>query len=262
MQRDITSRDNPVVKQYVRLASSRSARREAGQFITEGVKLTCEAAAAGYPIEQLFATEQALDKYGDLLEPVTLASESFFRISDMVADKLAQSVSPQGVFGVFSLLDNAPQPVKIGKEGRYLLLGALQDPGNLGTILRTAAAFDVDGVFLSPDCPDPFSPKVLRAGMGGVFKLPVQTQDTCDSIDALRQAGVRVYAATLSDAAQPLTHGLLGAGCAVVIGNEGAGLPDQVVEQCDGALVLPMRADSESLNAAMAAGVFVWEMTR
>ena len=263
MQREITSRDNPFVKQFVRLSSSRAARREEGLFVTEGIKLTGEALSSGYPMVSLYMTAQAAEKYADALRAFSLTKQEITEISGPVAEKMAQAASPQGVFGVFRMLDKPREHVTIKSNAHYLLLCGLQDPGNLGTILRTAAAFGVDGVFLSPDCPDPFSPKVLRASMGGVFKLPLQGgEETTAQIAMLRGQGVKVYAAALTETAQTLSSGMLRAGCAVVIGNEGAGLSPAVMDACDGVLQLPMQPDSESLNAAMAAGIFLWEMTR
>ena len=157
-EKEITSRQSPSVKRYVRLAGSRRARYEERLFVTEGAKLTGEAFAAGYFPVELFATEEAFESAFDTLSPIALAAETFCRITPAVADKLAQSVSPQGVFGVFRMLDNGTQPVKISSNGKFLLLSSLQDPGNLGTILRTAAAFGVGGVLLSDACPDLYSP--------------------------------------------------------------------------------------------------------
>ena len=262
-EKEIASRENPAVKRYVALAGSRRERRRLGLFVTEGAKLTLEAFGAGYRPVELFVTEAAWEDGSDALADCALAAERFCRVSDAVAQKLAQSVTPQGVFAVFSALDNGAQPVKIGNNGKFLLLSSLQDPGNLGTILRTAAAFGIDGVFLSADCPDLFSPKVLRASMGGVFKAPVRVaEDLGAEIDALRAAGVTVYAAALGEGAASLRETALGPGCAVVIGNEGNGLAPELAARCDRALVIPMEPGTESLNAAMAAGILLWEIYR
>ena len=262
-EREITSRDNPAVKRYVQLASSRRARREQGCFVTEGFKLAVEAFRAGYTPEMMFVTEEAFDHGYEGLDEVLLASEKFYRINGIVADKLAQSVSPQGVFGLFRMLDNGTQPVKIGSNGKFLLLSSLQDPGNLGTILRTAAAFGINGVILSDDCPDLYSLKVLRAAMGGVFKLPLLvTQDLGTEIDRLRENGICVYAAALSKDAVSVRDANLGKGSAIVIGNEGSGLSQQLIDRCDVRLLIPMEPGNESLNAATAAGILLWEMYR
>lgn len=263
MQREITSRDNPLVKQYNRLASSRKARREQGMFVTEGIKLTCEAVDAGCKLSLLFATEEALEKSDERIEHMLLSCEGFYRISQQVAEKLTQSVTTQGVFAIFHMLDNSGQPVKIKNKGKYILLSSLQDPGNIGTILRTAAAFGMDGVVLSSDCPDLYSPKVLRATMGGIFRVPVAVVDDMGVyIDILRQQGVAVYAAALNERASLIGDVSFEQGCAVVIGNEGSGIEQEMINRCNRSIMIPMQPGSESLNAAMAAGIMMWEMTK
>lgn len=261
-QREITSRDNPAVKRYVQLASSRKARREQGLFVTESIKLTCEAFDAGCRLVELYATEDAFDRYDDL-ERMALGCDGFSRVSQPVADKMAQSVSPQGVFGVFRMLDNKIQTATINSGRKILILSSLQDPGNVGTILRTAAAMGMDRVILSSDCPDVYSPKVLRSTMGGVFKLPVSVAEDIGSvIDALRAAGTAVYAAALDKRAVSLRDVSFDGACAVVIGNEGSGTAPELIERCDQTLIIPMEKNSESLNAAMAAGIIMWEMAK
>lgn len=260
MEQTITSRDNPAVKEYTLLLTSRKARHEQRLFVTEGEKLTREALLGGCACKRLFFTARAWrayeTRYAKTDAQICLVNES-------VAAKLSGTQSTQGVFGVFSMLDNDAQPVKIENSGAYLILSSLQDPGNLGTILRTAAAFGIDGVFLNEDCPDLYSLKVLRACMGGVFKLPVQRVDNLlDVVSRMKAEGVFVWAAALHKKAQMAGRTELSNGCAVAIGNEGAGLGERLIQACDGVLALPMRQNSESLNAAMAAGIFMWEMAK
>lgn len=261
--KEITSRDNPAVKQYVQLASSRKARYEQNLFVTEGIKLTDEAYNAGCNPHTIFVTEDAMDRYFDKIQPMALASQNFLRISQSVAKKLAYSASTQGIFGMFGMLDNDMSNVRIDCNGKNLLLSSLQDPGNIGTILRTAAAFGVDQVILSNDCPDLYSLKVLRASMGGVFKIPfLITDDICRNIKMLKKTGIAVYAAALDNQAVSIRDLSLNNGCAVVIGNEGNGLSQQVIDECSKTMIIPMNPGSESLNAAMAAGIVLWEMNR
>lgn len=254
MNKEITSRENQEVRHYTLLLASRKERVQSGLFVTEGFKLTQEAMQAGCACQAVYATSTAIKKY---------AVESLFAecsvVADNVAEKMAASVTPQGVFGVFTL----PQPriPEILPTGRYLLLDGLQDPGNVGTILRTGAALGLSGVFLSPDSPDPFSMKVLRASMGGVFRLPLQIAESTETIAQLREAGLPVWAAALTGNAVSL-RGLQSQPCGVVIGNEGAGLPQELITSCDGTVMIPMVPGNESLNAAMAAGILIWEITK
>lgn len=256
MDKMITSRDNPAVRHYTLLASSRKERTQSGLFVTEGIKLTVEAYDAGCALQSLFVTAEAQAKYRARLAAMGEA----VLVSESVAQKLSGVVTPQGVFAVFAKpQESCPA---FFQDGRYLLLAGLQDPGNVGTILRTAAALGVTGVILSPDTPDPFSPKVLRASMGGVFRLAMETLAVSETIAMLKEAGVRTWAAALDNRAVSLRDAGLGAGCAAVIGNEGGGLDSDVIALCDGTVIIPMAPGSESLNAAMAAGILLWEMVR
>lgn len=270
-EKEITSRDNPSVKRYALLASSRREREQLGLFVTEGIKLTCEALDAGFTPVELFATDDALERDFENAQRVALeCEEGFYKVSNQVAEKLSKTVTPQGIFCVFRLPDGGSGTPEAGRTtaassggSGTLLLCSLQDPGNLGTILRTAAAFGVGRVVISDDCPDLYSPKVLRASMGGVFRVPVTvTPDLLSEIDALRASGTRVFAAALHSGAVSVCDVSLDKNVAVVIGNEGAGLPDDVIDRCDGTIIIPMERDSESLNAATAASVILWEMYR
>ena len=216
-EKEILSRENPSVKRYVALAASRGERRKQGLFVTEGIKLTQEALEAGYVPVELLVTRESWEKAAKRLSRYLGRVEYLCWISPSVEKKLADAIAPQGVFGVFRQLDKGAQPVKISNNGRYLLLDALQDPGNLGTILRTAAAFGLDGIFLSDNCPDPFGPKVLRASMGGVFKLPIEPVAEMGAlVEQLRAAGVETYAAALRSEALPPQRLPRKGGCAVL----------------------------------------------
>lgn len=256
MEKEITSRENPAVRRYTLLASSRKEREDSGLFVTEGVKLTSEAHSAGCVLRSLYVTAQAAMKYAARLAVMG----EFILVSESVSQKLSGAVTPQGVFGVFEKPE--PRALCLSSDGRYLLLDGLQDPGNVGTVIRTAAALGITGIILSRDCPDPYSPKVLRASMGGVFHAALEVREIPQGIKALKAAGVHVWAAALHSRAVSLREAGLGPGCAVVIGNEGAGLDEEMIRLCDGAVIIPMAEGNESLNAAMAAGILLWEMAR
>ena len=156
----------------------------------------------------------------------------------------------------------APAQIDVLPQGWYLLLHQVRDPGNLGGILRTAATLGISAAFLC-ECAELYSPKVLRASMGGIFRLPVVTvDDMAGQIQTLRRLSVEVYAAAIRQGA--CNPGCLSGqgGKAVLIGNEGTGLPDELIQACDSCVAIPMKGGSESLNAAMAAGILMWEMLR
>lgn len=250
----LTSRENPVVKLCRRLQSGARARREEGLFLAEGVRLCREALSAG-EVRTVLATPEALDQNPWLCEAgeVTLVSPG-------VAQAVSDTKTPQGVFCLCAL----PEPRKpaFSPEGRYLLLDRLQDPGNLGTILRGAEAFGVTAVVLGPGCPDPFSPKALRSTMGSIFRQPFfRAEDLPGTIRGMEELGIPVYAALLEPGARTVRELPAGGGLGVVIGNEGSGVSPEVAEAAGKGVYIPMAPAIESLNAAAAATVIMWEMS-
>jgi len=257
----IVSRENKNVKELAALLSGKKHRDLSGLFALEGLRLCLDALESGVRIETLFLTEEADKRYPQLERLKKNTGRTLWLGADL-ARRIADTKTPQGVFCICKKLDNSESAVKMERSGKYLLLSGLQDPGNLGAILRTAQALGVDGVFAC-DCPDLYSPKVLRAAMGGLFRLPVAVcGDSAEMVARLQKARIPVYAAALAGGATRLDRLDFSAGCAVLVGNEGNGLPPGLVEQCDGSVIIPMREDANSLNAATAAAIILWEMTK
>lgn len=254
----ISSKENKQLKHCAKLVSSKKYRREQGQFVAEGQRLCEDAVRSGLKPLQTFIVEGMLDRCSPILEQ----SEQIFVITEDLSAKISDTQTPQGVFCVFQALDNG-ETVDTIKWQRVLLLSSLQDPGNIGTIIRSAEAFGIDGLILSSDCPDLTSPKVLRSTMGGVFRLPIKVVDSMeDAIAALRQQGFAVYATALSEKSVSITELDLSGKTAAVIGNEGNGLTQQVIDACTAQTIIPMAGKAESLNAAIAASIVIWEMCR
>lgn len=257
----ITSRENKNIKRVIRLMKDKKERAESGQFVAEGMKLCGEVLAERIAIDELYCTAAALEKYPSLLALLSESAEATFEITREVAEKLADTATPQGCWAVCRLPEHVLDEQNL-PAGRYIALEALQDPGNLGTILRTADAFGVGGVLLTDDCPDVFSPKVLRATMGSAMRVPVCV--TADLPALLRRLSVThgTYAATLGEGAVSIRECDLTGAVVVAVGNEGAGLSQEVTDACAHKLVIDMRGGTESLNAAVAASVILWEMTK
>ena len=254
MDEKITSRENAKIKYACRLASGAAFRRTEGRFLAEGRKL-CPELARGAELETLFYTENALEKCPEL---AALPGEHYL-VEDHVADKLADVGTHQGVFGVFRTPVHTLEEVRPG--GRYLALERVQDPGNVGTILRTADAFHADGMFLVNGCADLYNPKTLRATMGAVFRCPVWTVGAEELSALLKKSGIPLYgAALLEDTldARAVDYNR----CAIAIGSEGRGLTEGVLVLCDRTIKIPMSEHCESLNAAAAATVLLWEAAR
>ena len=249
----ITSRQNALCMRIRRLSRARAARREAGEFLIEGPKLLGEAVRWGAEIRTVLATPKGLEGLPPL-PGVRLAE-----VPEDLLKSLSDTESPQGVLALCALPPTAP-PEHL-PAGRWLVLDGVQDPGNVGTIWRTADAFGAAGLMLVNHCADPFSPKTVRATMGACFRLPVwETQ-----LDALKPlldaAGVPLYATALREDTRDVRSADLSA-AAVIIGSEGRGVSKQALELCKQTLKIPMTDRCESLNAAVAAGVVLWEMFR
>ena len=254
MDEKSTGRENAKIKYACRLSSSAAFRRSEGRFLAEGRKL-CPELARGAQLETLFYTEDAMARCPELAD---LPGEHYL-VEDHVADKLADVGTHQGVFGVFRTPVHTLEEVRPG--GRYLALERVQDPGNVCTILRTADAFDCDGVFLVNACADPYSPKTARATMGAVFRRDVY-QCTADELCALLQkCGLPLYGTALRNDTVSLRDAELSR-AAVAIGSEGRGLSAELLSKCEKTIKIPMSPRCESLNAAVAASVVLWEMYR
>ena len=246
MDEKITSRENAKIKYACRLSSSAAFRRSEGRFLAEGRKL-CPELARGAQLETLFYTESAMAKCPEL---AGLPGEHYL-VEDHVADKLADVGTHQGVFGVFRTPVHTLDEVKAG--GRYLALERVQDPGNVGTLLRSAAAFGFDGVILSDGCASVYAPKTLRASMGAAVRIPViEAGAMPDAITQLRAKGITCLAAALYKS-QPLS-----AAQASYPGSEGQGLTEETIAACSGTVRIPMTDRVESLNAGIAGSILLW----
>ena len=241
----ITSRNNRLIKHIRKLTSDREYRRSSGLFFGEGPKLLAEALKAGTAIEAV-VTARGVDLPG-LEVPADLLQS------------LCGTKTPQGALFLAKMPSLAPPERLTG--GRWLVLDGLQDPGNVGTIWRTADALGADGLLLVNHCADPFSPKTVRATMGACFRLPVYEMEARALPGLLERSGLPLYATALREDTVNIKTAQLDR-CAVVIGSEGRGVSQELLELSKKTVKIPMRERCESLNAAVAAAVILWEMGR
>lgn len=258
---EITSRENPAIKEFLKLCAARKNRSKSGLFPLEGVRLVCDCAATRGRIKRLFVTDEGIRRLGDKFDWLSSLCEETLRISDGVAGFMGDTETPQGVFAVCEGLLGQDGLPKAAPNGA-LMLCSLQDPGNVGTILRTAEALCLSFVILTRDCPDVTSPKVMRSSMGAALRIPIFLCDSAaEAVRAMREDGLLVYAAALGEQSRAVdTLDLNNA--VVAIGNEGRGLEQETADACTARALLPISPESESLNAAMAAGIFAWELSK
>ncbi len=258
----ITAKDNPSVKLYRKLSSAKKSRQQEGLFVLEGYRLVSDALLNKALVTLLFITESASHKWGEELLSLIGDSVKVMYISDELGKYMAETESTQGVFAVCRIPDEKPWDEFLKRDGVFTVLCRLQDPGNAGMILRTADALGIDGVVFCGSC-DIYSPKVVRATMGSLFRVNVKVcSDEKEILDNFRSFGIVSDAAVVRDADAFAGDCTYNKGCAVWIGNEGNGLPKEVSDACDRRVTIPMYGNIESLNAAMAAGVLMWEMTK
>lgn len=253
----ITSRKNDAVKRFRELLREKSVRDAQGVFAVEGDHLCGELAKGGFRILTALMTENAAVKYPKTAAALGSAGEVVV-ISQEIAEYISDTKAPQGLFAI------AAKPHSDGipdGAGRLVLLDGVQDPGNVGTILRTAEALGFDGAALSPECADIWSPKTLRASMGSVFRLPCITGELPGIISGLKENGFLVYGSMLDSSAAKLGELEFPERAAVVIGSEGAGISSATAKACDQAVYIPI-SGAESLNAGAAAAILLWELSK
>ena len=246
MTERITSRQNPLLQQVRKLLASRREREKTGLFVADGTKLLAEAVAWWPGLETVILSDEV---EAEIPQGVRLV-----RVPADVMESISPMQTPQGALFVCKL----PQPQDFVPQKGMLLLDGIQDPGNLGTILRTADALEIS-VALLDGCADPFSHKVVRASMGAVFRsVPVQT-DWQKAISACNEKNIPVAVTALSPKALDIRQVGLNT-MAVVIGSEGQGVRPELLARADQELIIPMNPNCESLNAAIAAAIVMWQM--
>ncbi len=257
----LKSKDNINIKNAVKLKSSAKFRKKEGLFIAEGVRICIDAMLCGAEITTFFVTENAAEKYSEEYEKLSLYSDKTFVVTRELFSLISDTETPQGFLCVIKALDKITQFDTIKNSGKFLALENLQDPSNLGTVLRTAEAFNISGVILSSDCCDIYSPKVVRGSMGAVFRLPFIV---CNSISEFlsNNSQLNSYAAIVTPVAQKVTEIDFVQPCVAVIGNEGNGLRQETIDSCKTRITIPMDGKAESLNASVAASIIMWEMIK
>jgi len=246
MEERITSRKNPLLQQVRRLLNSRKERQQLGLFVADGTKLLAEAVRYWPGLDTVILSDGIQARLPEHVRVVRVPEDVMASVSPME--------TPQGALFLCKL----PEKVAFQAKKGMLMLDGIQDPGNLGTILRTADALDVP-VALLEGCADPYSHKVVRASMGAVFRVPVVQTTWEEAKQACRSASIPVAVTALSDRAKDIRQADLRQ-MAVVIGSEGQGVRQEILAQADGELIIPMNPHCESLNAAVAAAIVMWQM--
>lgn len=257
----ITSRQNARVVELAKLAEKKH-RKAVGKFRFDGLKLAREAISHALPLRAIFLMQSRAQMLCETLDLQTIGVEIVV-LEDGLFSRISEEDAPEGIICVcdFLSIHSAWTEDSVSSStGAVVLLESVRDPSNLGAIVRSAAAFGIDTLLLSEDCADIYNAKTVRASMGTLFgQRIVRVPDFMDAIAALQKHGRRVFAAALDHQAMQLGSFSLHVGDCVVIGNEGHGLSDATVKACDASVFIPMTDRAESLNAAVAAAILMWE---
>ena len=246
MTERITARKNPLMQQVRKLLSSRKERENTGLFVADGTKLLQEAVRWWPGLETVILSDGVDARVPDGVRTV--------RVPEEVMESISPMRTPQGALFICRM----PPKTEFTPKPGMLLLDGIQDPGNIGTILRTADALDVPAVLLE-GCADPYSHKVVRASMGAVFRTPVVETTWEEAKRRCADSGIPIAVTALSDRAKDLREAPLGQ-MAVVIGSEGQGVRQEILDSAQAELIIPMNSHCESLNAAVAATIVMWQM--
>ncbi len=258
----ITSKDNHIIKLYNKLAVSKKERMQSGLFVIEGLRIVQDAVSENIEIHSLIITQQNLSRYSVFLSQADLKGVKPIIISNELGNRISCTERTQGIFAVCYMKKQPDFESTVRKGGRYVVLYQLQDPGNTGTVIRTADAMGIDGIVLSQSC-DIYSPKVMRSTMGSAFRINLWNNADIEYVlDIFKSRNITTYPAVISADALSLEKCNFSDGGAVIIGNEGNGIPENIVQKCDVPVTIKMKGNINSMNAGMAAGIILWEMTR
>ncbi|WP_071460329.1 TrmH family RNA methyltransferase [Bacillus massilinigeriensis] len=242
----ITSVKNPKVKQWKKLLS-RKGRETSGAFLIEGFHLVEEAVKGNAAVQEIMISETT-----EMPPNLDFGSVPVYTVTGEIAEMLAETETTQGIFAVCEI----PKASEVSGS-TFLLVDAVQDPGNLGTMIRTADAAGVDAVIVGTGSVDIYNPKVLRSAQGSTFHLPVISENLAQTINRLSEWGIPVYGTALENG-QPYNEVELGKKFALIVGNEGKGVDKELLSKTDRNLYIPILGSSESLNVAVAAGILLY----
>ena len=255
----ITAKNNPKIKDVKAILTSSKERKNQGLFVLEGVRLCLDAAKSGCEIMSVFCTENCAFKYADEINELRKSSKDFYTVSADVLKSISDTVTPQGVVCTVKMRENDFEYTK-GKK--YVALDTIQNPDNLGAISRTAEALGIDGLVIFGGC-DIYNPKAQRASMGSLLRLPVKLCESLESeLEICEKKGILTYATVPDRSALSITEVNFSAGAMCVIGNEGNGVSQGIIDLCDEKITIKMSGRAESLNAAAAASIVMWELVK
>ena len=255
----ITSIRNPLIKEIKSLYRKKD-RMKNKSFIIEGIKVVEEAINNNYPIKNIIYTDQLFKtKDGEDFFQRIKSLDNMVYVAENIFKEISDTENPQGILGVAIYEYNNIKEIEVIKNPFLLLLDGVQDPGNMGTIIRTADAFNIDGIIITEGCVDPYNPKVVRATMGSIFRVPLYyISNTAENLTELKNQNIGIYSTSLNGSI-PIYEANFKEGFVLSIGNESKGVSEEVFSLSDQLIKIPMPGMAESLNAGVAASIIMYE---
>lgn len=259
----ITSTSSSQVKHVISLLSKAKERKKNNEYVVEGIRMVSEVPAD--LLVKIYMSERFRNNNSEYVKELVkkqgISDDSIEIVADNVFDRMSQTQTPQGIMAVVRMKDNSLSDMLSGNP-LLILVENLQDPGNLGTIIRMGEGAGVTGVIMSPNTVDIYNPKTIRSTMGSIFRVPfIYVQDFGEAVSECQKSGVKVYAAHL-DGNNTYLGEDYSTPTAFLIGNEGNGLTDDITKQADTLIRIPMEGEVESLNAAIACTILTYEAVR
>lgn len=252
----ISSKSNAALKHISSLQTSGKYRKKSREFVIEGLRICEDAAQNGIEFSEVFISDSFNLKADKRSNEILKKAEKIYILSDELFLKIADTKTPQGIIAAVKYPEKSCSDVL---SGRYAALIDLQDPSNIGAIARSAEALGIDGLIISGGC-DPYSPKVLRASMGTILRIPVYLTD--DILSFADRSELRLFACVPDKNAENICNVKFNNKDVIMIGNEGNGLDETLINAAFKKITIPMKGKAESLNAAAAAAISMWEMMR
>ncbi len=259
----ISSMQNEKIKHVNKILKQSKYRQHHNQFVVEGIKLIKEILKSEIKIHSIFVTAQAYKKYlDDLTQIINNASITIYKVTEKIMNNISTLTSPPGIICLCEMVDKIQMLDKIAKNDKLVILENIQDPHNLGTLFRICDAMKIKAVAITENSCDIYNPKVLRGSMGSIFRLDIfWVNDIITFISDLKKYDFEICASTVDKNDSPISKIKYNKKTAVIIGNEGNGINPETIKLCDKKITIPTNQEIDSLNAAVAAGIIIWEIT-
>lgn len=260
----ISSKENVHIKYAKKVMTSSKFRNQENCFLIEGIRLCEDALNNSVVLKETFYTKKCFEKSKNILEKIISKSQKSFMVSESLMNIISDTDAPQGIVCICEKnMSNVNFEDELNAVNKIVLLENIQNPSNLGTIFRTCDALKIENVIILGNGCDVYNPKVLRGSMGAVFRLNIfEFVNSLETVNRLKNFGFKIYATTPQNDAKFVNNMNFSGRFGIILGNEGNGLKQELIDICDEKIKIPMNSNAESLNVSVACGILIWEMMK